>query len=583
MSNQLFRLVVAIDFGTARSGYSIGFLGDSNIYTKKDWPGQHYKYPKTPTHLLYDSDGKLVAWGAQVVNSLAQQREQGKGNQFYLFENFKTLLHESKQSTERGPYIDREGRRFFVVDLIADYLEKLKNLAFTELEKITKETVENAEIRWCLTVPAIWSDAAKQLMEKAAIKAGLISSQGGDLQRLLFALEPEAAAVYCIEEDKALAQESKSGTRFMTVDCGGGTVDITVHEITPNGLKEVVRGSGGLYGGKNVDAAFRIHLGKAIGNDVVEQFEKRYPVAYQKMMDEWETFKCSYDPQLVGDIWNFELPARLRDLLMKEYPKRLEGLSQKQSGDDFHIWISRAVMETEIFGPTIQNIARCVEDQFTQLRSTSIDYLYLVGGFAGSVLLQKSIQSRFASKVKKKIIIPKEPGGAIVTGAASFGRNPALIRARRTRLTYGTDIVTSFIPGFHEENKKVHHPEHTEPLCKDIFQTFIHAGQSVEINSEVTEKFGVISASQREVHIGIFSTDEEEVIYIDEASVTKIGEIILKMPFTTGGLDRKLAITMYFGDTKIRAKAKDLTQGSGEEVEIDLDFSTTYSSERLGK
>ena len=42
---------------------------------------------------------------------------------------------------------------------------------------------------------------------------------------------------------------SRKGTRYLVVDCGGGTVDITVHEILPYGrLKELHRASGGPYG-----------------------------------------------------------------------------------------------------------------------------------------------------------------------------------------------------------------------------------------------------------------------------------------------------------------------------------------------
>ena len=43
---------------------------------------------------------------------------------------------------------------------------------------------------------------------------------------------------------------SLSGGRYMVVDCGGGTVDITVHEITNSEgqLKELFKATGGPYG-----------------------------------------------------------------------------------------------------------------------------------------------------------------------------------------------------------------------------------------------------------------------------------------------------------------------------------------------
>jgi hypothetical protein len=41
-----------------------------------------------------------------------------------------------------------------------------------------------------------------------------------------------------------------SGGRYMVVDCGGGTVDITVHEISTDSrhLKEVFKATGGPFG-----------------------------------------------------------------------------------------------------------------------------------------------------------------------------------------------------------------------------------------------------------------------------------------------------------------------------------------------
>lgn len=40
-----------------------------------------------------------------------------------------------------------------------------------------------------------------------------------------------------------------SGTRYIVVDCGGGTVDITVHELDSSGkLAELHKATGGPYG-----------------------------------------------------------------------------------------------------------------------------------------------------------------------------------------------------------------------------------------------------------------------------------------------------------------------------------------------
>ena len=110
------------------------------------------------------------------------------------------------------------------------------------------QELKTSEIRWVLTVPAIWKDGDKMLMRKAAIKAGLVGKGRDEWERLYLVLEPDAAAIYCQEKLKNQEFMKTPGTRFMIVDCGGGTVDITVHEgIIKEGqkeLKEVIAGSG---------------------------------------------------------------------------------------------------------------------------------------------------------------------------------------------------------------------------------------------------------------------------------------------------------------------------------------------------
>ena len=48
--------------------------------------------------------------------------------------------------------------------------------------------------------------------------------------------------------------------RYMVVDCGGGTVDITVHEMSKEGgkLKELFKATGGPFGSTTVDEAFKV-------------------------------------------------------------------------------------------------------------------------------------------------------------------------------------------------------------------------------------------------------------------------------------------------------------------------------------
>ena len=98
------------------------------------------------------------------------------------------------------------------------------------------------------------------------------------LEKLLIALEPEAASIYIQQlrinrldansdvrdEDlpRTLNGLMLSGTRYVVVDCGGGTIDITVHEIASiNGksfLKEIYKASGGPFGSTGKQLSYQL-------------------------------------------------------------------------------------------------------------------------------------------------------------------------------------------------------------------------------------------------------------------------------------------------------------------------------------
>ena len=128
-------------------------------------------------------------------------------------------------------------------------------------------------------------------MRRAAYKAGLISEEASS--RLELALEPEAACVACKENE-----ELQKGDRFMVLDCGGGTVDITMHVVVENApnltLDELRRPAGGPWGSTFVDDEFERFISNLIGVDAFRQFKPSSP--WIEFMKCWEDVKLSYDP-----------------------------------------------------------------------------------------------------------------------------------------------------------------------------------------------------------------------------------------------------------------------------------------------
>lgn len=636
-----FSIAIAIDFGTTFSGYAYCLKSDTSegdIYKNTEWyalVGQTTPYVKTPTYLLYKGK-KLDSWGYRAKRRLVELRLQNQDStsSYHFFEKFKTLLFEYKKVglavDENGnPYLEDSGEKFFIVDLVADYLREISLIALNDIK--THITIdEETKIRWCLTIPAIWDDSAKQMMEQAAFKAGILKKGDWDSGNFMFALEPEAAAVYCLRAaNRELSTTIENASIMMIVDCGGGTVDLTVHKIIlegkERGLDELVPGFGAAagHGGKDVDKNFLNYLAEILGGGAIDKFEAKYPDSYLEMMDDWEMFKCGFNPENYK-TGKFRIPSELQDILQSDYPNALKKLKDKQNGRSSHIIIYRDVVEN-IFNPIVNSILSQVEKMFNNIGG-HCDYLYLVGGFATSPYLQQRIKAKFNAYVKKNILIPNEPGKSIMVGAASFARNPEIIYPRKARLTYGvasstTDdrvllLMNEFLKNevSSEVNSalekmiidaelnsnyisKILHPfrNKAKEMGKDVFiehlkgkfgfdeenqrfelyglfTTFIRFGDTIVKNHQVPQLFYVTNKYMQEATIHILATKEKEVVFADEKGVEEIGQIELKLPPIEG--NRKVEVTMYFGDTKLKVKAKSLE--SDEEIETELHFSSGH-------
>jgi molecular chaperone DnaK (HSP70) len=63
---------------------------------------------------------------------------------------------------------DIRGKKFRAIDIFAMAIKCLKLRLLANMKRRGYATVKESEIRWVITVPAIWSDAAKQYMRQAA-------------------------------------------------------------------------------------------------------------------------------------------------------------------------------------------------------------------------------------------------------------------------------------------------------------------------------------------------------------------------------------------------------------------------------
>jgi len=158
-----------------------------------------------------------------------------------------------------------DGREMPLMTVIAESLKYISNRAIAKLEEQIGKVMNIKKIRWVLTVPALWGEEHKLFMKKAAVEAGIIEHSSST--NLLLCLEPEGASIQCREDaEEELKKEMKKDDIVMVLDCGGGTVDITVHKLTcePSEkfcCEEILPTSGGCeWGSKYVDKYFEEFL-----------------------------------------------------------------------------------------------------------------------------------------------------------------------------------------------------------------------------------------------------------------------------------------------------------------------------------
>jgi molecular chaperone DnaK (HSP70) len=582
-----YRIAIAIDFGTARSGYAYQFFEDKDVKDpifRNKWPDTNEFYPKTLTEILFRPDGAVEAWGHTARKRFTQLREEASEKGYIFIDNFKTLLHEGKDRDQDGPFIMREGKKFSVLRLIAEFLRLVKETALKDISETLGGAglLDENEIRWCLTVPAVWREDSKNIMRRAAELAGLIGEGTQEAERLLLVLEPEAAAVHC---QQVMMRQNESalenGKVIMIVDAGGGTVDITVHEVIGGrGLDELIPCGGGLHGSKYVDRNFREFLARKLSAEAMDEFQSQWPVEYAKLISEtWENIKCSYDatPNWRASI---ELPRRLEKILEDSFPEVLDQLANVQGGDNTVIRLTNHDME-EIFNSVVNQLIGKVKNQFIALEDRPCDILFLVGGFAESPLLKKRIQEEFSSRVKK-VVVPDRPGAAVLLGAASFGVEPGVVIARRSRLTYGKGCLSPFENGKDPENKRVpkelvsklFQQEEYCDYCNERFDIFVGAGDRVPNDAVVTRSYQ-IPPNQTELTVTFLSTPNPRVRYTDEEGVSEIAQTELRLPFAPKDKSSKcMEIEMQFGLSEVVAYAIDPISGNRERC--NFRFSSSY-------
>nr|CAD7263953.1 unnamed protein product [Timema shepardi] len=715
-------VVVAIDIGTTYSGYAFSFTRDpeQRIHMMRKWealmsysggdPGLNNQ--KTPTTLLLTPERQFHSFGC-AARDYFNDLDSCEARHWYFLDKFKMTLHHRQDVNRMTGVRAANGEVLPVLTVFAHALRHLKNQVLRELSDQAGSRVDPREVRWVVTVPAMWRQPSKQLVREAAYQVRLtnwldptlayihgyfswlvlsnvsvesyfndsIGGEGGvcgyflttvdeavclyiallahalclslvalrldsaglcdpsSPESLLIALEPEVASICCRklrlnqliperppEQDWRVIRTSSStfglpfdepvgnemvlehiceGTRYMVVDCGGGTVDITVHELSEHlgTLRELHKATGGPCGSvapqiplstpwvsvhdvtspqgsklgslslSGVDHEFETLLQKMFGEDFILQFRLRHPAAYVELILSFEARKRSASPHR-NSSYNIFPPFAFIDYFRKSQNKEV-GEAVREFGRDDVTWSSQGMLRLQpclmlsLFRPTVDKILKHISDVLDSPRVEGIQYLFLVGGFAESQVLQHEVRKAFNERAK--VIIPQGVSLTILRGAVQFGLDPSVVQVRRSKQTYGVGVLKRFVHGVHPTEKMV--TKDDVEWCCDVLDQFVTVNQPIRIGENVTRRYTPALSSQTSIVINIYCADSDEVEFTTDPGVRQCGTLKLDLPYQLSdgaSVRREIQTRMVFGGTEVKASALDISSGLCVNVELDF-------------
>ncbi|KFR08054.1 Heat shock 70 kDa protein 12B, partial [Nipponia nippon] len=617
-----FAVVVAIDFGTTSSGYAFSFSSDPEaIHMMRKWEGGDpgVANQKTPTSLLLTPEGTFHSFG-YTARDYYHDLDPEEARDWFYFEKFKMKIHSTSDLTMKTELEAVNGKKMQALEVFAHALRFFKQQAVQELRDQCPSLPARDAIRWVITVPAIWKQPAKQFMREAAYKAGLVSPENPE--QLLIALEPEAASIYCrklrlhqlidlsckppanglapdhpIDSSFRQAREQlrrPRHSRTFLVESGVGELWSEMQAEWDRGAglggaswtgmwvgegagqdRGTRAAAGGPYGAVGVDLAFEKLLCHIFGEDFIATFKAKRPAAWVDLTIAFEARKRAAAPSRASPL-NISLPFSFIDFYRKHRGQNVE-TALKKSNVNFVKWSSQGMLRmsseamSELFQPTISQIIKHIGDLLKKPEVQGIKFLFLVGGFAESAMLQRAVQAAFGSACR--VIIPQDVGLTILKGAVLFGLDPTIVRVRRSPLTYGVGVLNKFVEGKHPREKLL--VKEGKNWCTDIFEKFVSVDQSVALGEVVQRSYCPARPGQRKTIINIYCCATDDVIYITDPGVRKCGTISLELDALgdAGGPARgrrEIRASMQFGDTEIKVTAMDIR--TAKTVRATIDF-----------
>ncbi|XP_078320401.1 heat shock 70 kDa protein 12A-like [Crassostrea virginica] len=423
-------VIVAIDLGSSFSGYAYQYTRDNQKEPTKNillpsWPEKNVNVSKKSIScLLLNPDGSLNSFGFEAVNVNSKMlRDQKKGKfknetfpsysspDCFLFQNYKAILCE-KDFEGKTMIRDETGRKELPISTILQ--ESIRYFFVKALENLLEErNIKQEDVYWVLTVPAIWNDSEKQIMEEAAEMAGLPQNSftlvSAEDAALLFTKEQDLFCKIRDGKEVFVPIDPMKMPTFMVMDLGGGAAKTAVHRGKTVPKKIVMINEA--CGGSRIDEAF-LQILKDVLEDKFDECKRNHPDEILETQEDLERKKkiiCDKTPYI-----SIRIPQCIIDI--EGYKYKFEN-SEKYPGlkvvrGKIHI---PNVMIRDLYSKVIDEIKRTI---YSLVKEDPISVIILVGGFSESNLVFESLKGYYKDI---QILRPHESGLSILKGAVMYG------------------------------------------------------------------------------------------------------------------------------------------------------------------
>ncbi|KIX07783.1 uncharacterized protein Z518_02437 [Rhinocladiella mackenziei CBS 650.93] len=453
------RLVIAIDYGTTFTGVAfchrdLGTLPVLQaIHLITDWPGQRLNATneKVPSQIAYFDGG--FEWGNRI-----RPRTRREAWTKLLLDEKETrklavdlLTGNNNDDGSPPPYPGKPP-----VEIAGDFLSGVKKHLEDSLKTRYGKIASLFERDIVITVPAVWSDRAKDLTCQAVSRAGFHDAN----TTISIITEPEAAAIYALKEMREGPFSHISvGDNFIVCDAGGGTVDLISYKVD------------------SIAPAFKVTeaalwLKRKLGDKNFKKIKEDKLLAGSKLMTDFEFIKAAF----CGDNLQFYISLPHEVGIVDDEELGIADQEVRLGPDDVQ----------SIFDPCVHRVLTLIDGQINEVTSKGgkVKYVLLVGGFGMSDYLYRRIKDH-CGKASIEAIRPTHPWSAVVRGALLQRLDTPsqnLVQVRLCRRYYGTSVLELFDKDRHSEADMFMYPNTNDIYAKGCMKWLLSKGDALPIS-----------------------------------------------------------------------------------------------------